>query len=144
MNISSSGLRLLMARESVRLKAYKDQRGIWTIGVGHTSMAGPPEVQNGLVLTYDQVQNVFMADVQKFVAGVNAALRHPATQCQFDAMVSLCYNIGINGFQGSTVIHMFNAGAIASAANAFLMWEHPASLAARRQSERRQFLGEGS
>lgn len=142
MNISTTGLRLLMVREGVRLKAYQDQEGIWTIGVGHTSMAGPPHVYNGLVLTYEQVQNLFMNDVQKYVTGVNSALRRTANQCQFDAMTSLCYNIGVGGFTGSTVVHKFNLGDINGAANAFLMWEHPASLATRRQSERRQFLGE--
>lgn len=141
MEMSVNGLKALMQREGVRLKAYQDQRGIWTIGVGHTSMAGPPSVFRGTTLTEAEVEEVFARDVKKYAAGVLAAIKKSASQSQFDAMVSLCYNIGIGGFTGSTVAHKFNLGDIKGAADAFLMWEKPASLTSRRIAERKQFLG---
>lgn len=141
MQMSANGLKALMQREGVRLKAYQDQRGIWTIGVGHTSMAGPPTVLKGLALTEAEVEAIFARDVQKYATGVNEAIKKTPTQNQFDAMVSLCYNIGVGGFTGSTVVHRFNLGDYKGAADAFLMWEKPASLASRRVAERKQFLG---
>ncbi|HEX3672669.1 MAG TPA: glycoside hydrolase family protein [Rhizomicrobium sp.] len=42
---------------------------------------------------------------------------------QAAAMLSLAYNIGTGAFQGSTVLRKFNAGDIAAAADAFLMWD---------------------
>lgn len=142
MQMSANGLKALMQREAVRLKAYQDQRGIWTIGVGHTSMAGPPSVFRGLTLTEAEVEALFAHDILTYTNGVSAALKRPATQSQFDAMGSLTYNIGVHGFTGSTVVHKFNLGDIKGAADAFLMWEQPASLASRRIAERKQFLGE--
>lgn len=141
MQISDAGLKALMAREGVRLKAYQDVRGIWTIGVGHTSAAGHPSVFQGLTITQAEAESIFAADVRKYAAGVTEAIKWPATQCQYDAMVSLCYNIGVGGFTGSTVVHKFNLGNIQGAADAFRMWEKPSVLASRRESERKQFLG---
>ena len=142
MQMSANGLKALMQREGVRLKAYQDQRGIWTIGVGHTSMAGPPSVFRGLTLTEAEVEAIFAHDVAKYATGVAEAINKPATQSQFDAMTSLCYNIGVGGFTGSTVVHKFNLGEVQGAADAFLMWEKPSSLVSRRVAERKQFLGE--
>lgn len=130
-----------MGREGVRLKAYQDVRGIWTIGVGHTSAAGPPSVFQGLTIPQEEAEIIFARDVRQYEVGVTAVLKLPATQWQFDAMGSLCYNIGVGGFAGSTVVHKFNLGDIKGAANAFLMWERPAVLRARREAERLQFLG---
>lgn len=141
MEMSANGLKALMQREGVRLKAYQDQRGIWTIGVGHTSMAGPPSVFRGSTLTEQEAEDLFARDVQKYTTGVNDAIKKTPNQNQFDAMVSLCYNIGVGGFTGSSVVHRYNLGDYQGAADAFLMWEKPASLVSRRIAERKQFLG---
>ena len=64
-------------------------------------------------------------------------------------MLSLCYNIGIANFSGSTVLREFNLGALDAAADAFLLWDKDHSdgklvvvegLLNRRKEERAMFL----
>jgi hypothetical protein len=73
-----------------------------------------------------------------------------ATQDQFDAMVSLAYNIGTAGFSGSTVAHQHAMGDTQGAADAFRMWNKSQGavlpvLVKRREQERAVYLhGHGS
>lgn len=60
-------------------------------------------------------------------------------QHQFDALVSLCFNIGPGAFAGSTVAKRLKAGDIAGVAEAILMWNKPAAIISRRQGEYDQF-----
>ena len=140
MKMSANGRALLMQREGFRLRAYKDSVGVWTIGVGHTSMAGPPLVQPGMTITREQAENILTRDLHLFEGAVNDSVRVPLTQGQFDALVSLAFNIGTMGIRKSTVIRRLNAGNYRGAADAFLMWNKPAVLTGRRKSERAQFL----
>jgi lysozyme len=137
LKISAAGIAAISQREGVRTRAYQDVRGIWTIGVGHTG----PEVHAGLVWTMAQVDAALAKDLGWAEAAVNEDITHPLTQNQFDALVSLTYNIGAAGFAGSSVRRQLNLGNVQVAADDFLMWEKPAVLRARREGERRQFLG---
>jgi len=140
MKLSDTGIKLLVQREGSRRRAYPDVRGIPTIGVGHTG----PEVHLGLEWTQEQVDNAFRNDVQWAEDTVNETIHRPMTQNQFDAMVSLTYNIGKHGFENSTVARRFNAGDTHGAAEAFKLWNKPAVLASRRASEIQQFLKRGN
>lgn len=140
MKTSPAGRAAIEQREGFELRAYRDQRGIPTIGVGHTSMAGPPHVYIGLMLTKAEVDQVLSRDLVQFEDAVNRDVHPAMTQNEFDALVSLAFNIGVHGFTGSAVVHFLNAGDRAAAAKAFLNWEHPSSLRARREGEMRQFL----
>lgn len=91
-------------------------------------------------VTQSKADEILTQDLDQWESYVNEALTVEPNQNEFDAMVSLCHNIGPRGFQGSTVVHMFNSGKLLEAAKAFLMWEHPPSLKLRRQSEMNQFL----
>jgi lysozyme len=136
MNISQAGIDRLELREGKRLQSYKDTRGFWTVGIGHL---GPP-AGPGVTLTDDQVMALFAADLKPFELAVNEAIKVPITQNQFDACVSLAFNIGARGFTGSTVVHKINTGDIEGAAAAFLMWRFPPELLGRRIDELHQFL----
>jgi len=140
MKTSKAGLKTLEAREGVRLKAYKDSVGIWTIGVGHTSMAGPPVVTPKLTITSAECDEIFARDIAKYEATVNSAVKVQISQTEFDALVSLCFNIGQGGFARSTVVKRLNTGDRAGAAKAFLMWNKPKEIIGRRTGEMRQFL----
>jgi lysozyme len=137
---SAGGRLLIMQREGVRLHAYRDERGIITIGVGHTAFAGPPVPYMGMAITNVEADQILSNDLGKFEEAVNQAVKVPVSQHAFDAMVSLAFNIGTGGFIGSTVVHKINAGDMQGAADAFLMWDRPPDLIARRRSERAQFL----
>lgn len=140
MDISAAGVAALAGREGIRTLAYRDSVGVWTIGCGHTAAAGPPKPCEGMEITHQQVLDLFHADLKQYVAAVNNAVKVPCTQNQFDAMVSLCFNIGVNGFSHSSVVRDLNAGQSRAAAQAFLMWDHPPELIGRRRAERTQFL----
>ncbi len=138
--ISAAGRAALLAREGCRLEAYLDSVGVPTIGVGHTGRAGPPAVALGMRITQAQADAILARDLAPFEAAVDRAVPAGATVNQFDACVSLAFNIGVGGFTGSTVVHKFGAGDPAGAADAFLMWMHPPELRQRRNGERAQFL----
>ena len=141
MKMTDHGRKLLMEREGCRLKAYKDSVGVWTIGVGHTSAAGPPKVRSGDQITQAQADLIFADDVAEFEDGVTMLLAGaPIEPHQFDAYVSLAFNIGLGAFAASTTLRKFLDGAHDHAAEAILLWNKPAEIKARRRGEHQQFL----
>ncbi len=138
--MSPAGRAALMRREGCRLTAYLDSVGVPTIGIGHTGRASSPTVAMGMTITQAEADAIFAADLAPFEAAVAKAVSAPMTQNQFDACVSLAFNIGAAGFTGSTVVHRLNAGDVGGAADAFLMWMRPVELRLRRDDERAQFL----
>jgi lysozyme len=139
--MTEQGRKLLMDREGCRLKAYKDSVGVWTIGVGHTSAAGPQKVRSGDQITQAQAEIIFADDVAEFEDGVTTLLAGaPIEPHQFDAYVSLAFNIGLGAFAVSTTLRKFLDGAHAHAAEAILLWNKPAEVKARRRGEHQQFL----
>lgn len=140
MRMSKAGRKTLTIREGVRLKAYRDSVGVWTIGVGHTSAAGPPKVVPGLTITAEECDEIFSRDLVQYEKAVESAIKVPITQTEFDALVSFCFNIGTGGFKRSTVAKRLNAGDRAGAAKAFLMWNKPKEIIGRRTGEMLQFI----
>jgi lysozyme len=145
MKIGKAGLDLIREFEGLELKAYKDAVGIWTVGFGHTAAAGPPKPVAGLVITEQEAVDILTRDLGKYEAGVSRALKRTPSQNQFDAMVSLCYNIGEGAFAGSSVVRYFNAGDFEMAAGRFLLWNKAKGkvlkgLTRRREAERKLFL----
>ena len=140
MILSDIGRAALKSREGERLTAYKDSVGVWTISVGVTTASGLITVTPGLKITAAQSDALFSKAVEKYAATVRNSIKKPCTQEQFDAMVSFCYNIGQGGFSNSSAVRLFNAGDVAKAADALLMWKKPAEILPRRRAERLQFL----
>ena len=136
MNISPAGIAAIKQREGFKLRAYQDTRRIWTIGVGHTG----PDVKRGVIWSEPQVDAILALDLQKFENAVNMTVKKVLTQNQFDACVSLAFNIGVQGFIGSSVVKQINAGDMQAAADDFMMWDKPPELLTRREGERAQFL----
>lgn len=120
---SPAGVKLMHQFEGCRLSAYADPGSDdghpWTIGWGSTG----PGIAKGVVWTQQQADDRFVADLAKFAAKVRDVLGGTATtQAQFDAMVSLAYNIGMKALGGSTVLRKHRAGDYAGAQAAFSMW----------------------
>ena len=141
MQLGAAGTTLIQSFESCRLTAYLDQGGIPTIGWGHT--AG---VQMGDTCTQEQADTWFVADTGAACRVVNVNVDVAITQGQFDALVSLCFDIGGGRFHGSTLLRILNAGDTVGAADQFLVWDHDngqqdPGLLRRRQAERALFLG---
>jgi GH24 family phage-related lysozyme (muramidase) len=145
MKTSKAGLAIIKKWEGCRLKAYQDSVGVWTIGYGLTSAAGIVPVVKGMTITQAQAEEYLEIALGSYEAGVIKAIKRPMTQPQFDAMVSLCYNIGPGAFGKSSLVRRFNEGNIAGAADAFLMWTKAGGkvlkgLENRRKDERALFL----
>lgn len=131
--------------EGLRLVAYLDSVGVWTIGYGDTG----PDVVQGLVITKEQAENRLSKRLVEFEGYVNRAVKVKLTQNQFDALVSLVYNIGPTNFNDSTLLRKLNAGDYAGAADQFLVWNKGrvdgklvviSGLVNRRNAERQLFL----
>lgn len=116
--ISTVGVGAIKTFEGNVLHTYRDSVGKLTIGVGHTG----PEVVEGLVWTQEQVDAQFAVDIAKFETSVRNAVKVPVTQGQFDAMVSLAFNIGASAFAESTLVRKLNAGDRAGASREFDAW----------------------
>ncbi|KGP03684.1 glycoside hydrolase family 24 [Alcaligenes faecalis] len=142
--MSPDGLAILQYFESCRLEAYWDANGkVWTIGWGDTG----PDVVKGLRITQSEADERLRRRLaREFVPGVLNVLTRPVSQAQLDAMVDLAYNIGVSAFQGATLVHMFNAGDLAGAAEQFPRWNKSdgkvlLGLRRRRAADRARFLG---
>lgn len=144
MNIHSPQCVTLVASfEGCVLHAYLDQRNIPTIGYGHTG-----NVIMGDVCNEAKAQAWLSEDLEVADGAVNRAIRVPLTQNQFDALVSLCFNIGSGNFATSTLVRVLNSGSIQAAADQFLVWDHTngqvnQGLTRRRIAERKMFLTPG-
>jgi lysozyme len=135
-----AGLALTESEEGLRLTAYQDVRGVWTVGWGHTG----PDVHEGLTITQGQAEALLRADIAHAVATVNRFVKVPLTQTEFDALVDFTYNAGCGAFEGSTMLKDLNAGDYAAAADQFEVWdkaggETVADLLRRREAEERLF-----
>ena len=140
MAIAESTLDYITKEEGYRNKAYKDSKGLWTIGVGHLIKADEPHLLN-ITLTDEQVKDLLKSDLKWCSEAVESSVKVPLTQAQFDALYSLCFNIGETAFRKSTVVRKLNENDIKGAADAILMWNKPAVLEKRRRRERELFLG---
>lgn len=148
MKTSQDGIDLIKKFEGLRLTAYPDPGTggePWTIGYGTTSSAGVGKITKGMKITQVQAESMLVRSLAAYEAGVLKALSASPAQHQFDAMVSLAYNIGLTNFSRSSVVKYLNAGLVEKAAGAFLLWNKAAGkvmpgLTRRRAAERDLFL----
>ena len=121
--VSDKGLQLIKNQEGFHNgTSYQDEAGIWTIGYGHTGQFKGHAIGPGMTITREEAETLIRQDVAKYEKTVNKSVKVPISQNQFDALVSLCYNIGPGAFAQSTVVRKLNAGDYKGAQEAFMMW----------------------
>lgn len=108
MNTSANGVDFIAAHEGLRLSAYQDQAGLWTIGYGHLIKSGEDWLF-GAPITQAQAKELLAEDLKMAENAVNSNISIDLNQNQFDALVSLVFNIGAGAFGGSTVKARINA-----------------------------------
>ena len=140
MAIAKSTLSFITKEEGLRNKAYKDSKGLWTIGVGHLIKPDEKHLLTA-TLTDEQVEELLQSDLRWCQDAVDNEVKVPLTQNQYDALYSLCFNIGETNFRKSTVLRKINENDLKGAADAILMWNKPEVLVNRRKRERALFLG---
>ena len=145
MVVSLFGVDIICGFEGKRLAAYDDGVGVWTIGFGTTVYPNGIKVKKGDTCTEAQAKAYMAHDLKKFEATVNKAVTVQLNQNQFDALVSLAYNIGTNAFSKSTLVKKLNANDIRGAADQFDVWVNAGGkrmqgLVNRRAKEKALFL----
>lgn len=122
MKTSANGLKFLEQNEGVVLRVYPDESKIPTCGVGHVVLPSDG-LKLGDSITQTQCDAFLAHDVGKVEAAINDAVAVSLSQNQFDALVSLSFNIGVGGFLSSTVLRDLNAGNISDEKRAFELWD---------------------
>ena len=137
---SESMIAVIKKFEGLRLKAYKCPAGVFTIGYGHTeNVCADSEISE---LMADQI---LRKDLQKFEQAINN-LDLPLLQCEFDALVSFIFNVGIGNFNKSTLKKLLSQKKFFYAAKEFDKWVFAGGkklpgLQNRRNIERKIFEG---
>lgn len=92
MKVSKTGIELIKQFEGCKLKAYKDSKGVLTIGYGHTK-----NVKSGQTITQEEANALLLEDVEKFDAHVSyydSTYNYKFNQNEHDALTSFAFNIG--------------------------------------------------
>lgn len=142
MKLNEEGYQKLHEREGLRLKPYLDTKKIPTIAMGNTYYTdGRKVTMQDSALTLQQAQWLAKITADKFASQVDSLVKSDINQNQFNALVSLAYNIGINGFKKSTVLRLVNSNPNnAKIQDAFMMWTKDKELIGRRTSEVKQYF----
>lgn len=141
LTISKRGITFIKRWEDCRLAAYKDGGGVWTIGFGHTGHVLP-----GLVINYQQAEDLLRSDLNVAERVIRHAVEVPLSQNEYDALSSFIFNIGSTQFFGSTLRARLNNCEYDQAADQFPRWCYDngklvKGLQNRRRDERLLFTG---
>lgn len=145
MSTSQNGINLISSFEGCELKAYLCPAKVWTIGFGTTVYPNGVKVKKGDSCTLDQAKQFKAHDLKRFEKTVDDLVQVPLTQNQFDALVSLTYNIGPGAFEKSTLLKKLNTGDYQGTADQFTVWNKGGGkvlqgLVNRRAKEKEVFL----
>ncbi|EAB1772009.1 lysozyme [Salmonella enterica subsp. enterica] len=140
MKASDNGRAFIRAREGVKLAAYQDGGGVWTIGYGHTR-----GVKQGQVINHEQADEFLDSDLRQVESCISKRVTVALNQNQFDALVSFVFNVGRQAFSDSTLLKKLNEGNYRAAADQFTRWVYDndqfvQGLYNRRVAERDLFL----
>jgi len=139
MKLGPKGKALIQSYEQCRLQAYMPTPDdVPTLGFGHTR-----GVAMGDTCTQEQADAWFLEDIAWVEDCVNRAVTSQLTQDEFDALASLCFNIGCRAFSGSTLVKRLN-NADYEVGNEFAKWNKQngkelAGLTRRRAAEAKLF-----
>jgi len=123
MHMSQGGLdNLLKKFEGCKLKAYRCPAGVCTIGYGHTSAAGAPQVVDGMTITQAQAEDILKRDIVKYETAVIDLVKVKLTQNQFDVLVDFAYNAGVGNLKSSTMLKKVNAGDLDAVPAELMKW----------------------
>lgn len=144
--LSAAALVGIAVNEGYRSEAYyatphEKAKGISTIGFGTTEGVRP-----GDKITPERALVRKLADVQKFEGALKRCVTVPLHQHEYDAFLSLAYNIGPGAFCDSTLVRLLNAGDYRAACDQILRWDKQAGqvlrgLTIRRKQEHAKCIG---
>lgn len=147
MKVSIKGMLEIVELEGICLGPYLDSEKVYTYGVGHTAAAGSPDPAKmaredtrkwnaeKVEIELVKILRLFMEDLAKYEARVNAAIKVPLKQHQFDALVSFDLNTG--GIHKAKLTTAINNGNFSG--DGFMGWTKPKAILMRRKREQALF-----
>lgn len=144
MRTSQRGVDLIKRFESLKLEAYQDGGGVWTIGYGHTG----PDVTPGRKIDEPLAEAMLREDLMSAEKGVKALVQVPLTQSMFDALVSFAFNVGVGALKESKLLVELNRTAYLNVPEQLTRWKWDngkpvRGLLIRRLTEGLLFLQDG-
>lgn len=115
--ISNRGWDMIKQFEGLRLHAYPDQHGVWTIGYGHTR-----GVHKGMVITQEQADAFLIDDLAEAEDCVVDHVKVELNDNQYAALVSFTFNEGCGKFRGSTLLMLLNEGKYTTVPDQLKRW----------------------
>lgn len=148
MRISDKGISIIKQFEGLRLTAYQDSVGVWTIGYGWTHPVDGKPIRPGMTIKEETAERLLRTGLVGYESDVSKLVKVKLTQGQFDALVSFAYNLGARALSTSTLLQKLNAGDYAGSADEFPRWNKAGGkvlpgLTRRREAERALFLSDG-
>jgi lysozyme len=146
--LTADGLARLEHREGTRATMYRDSAGLPTIGVGH--LLTKDELSSGKLsalgvdwhqgLLPEHITALLAHDASAAERAVTDGVRVPLQPAQFDALVSFCFNVGVNAFLNSSLLRVLNTGDYVSVPGQLRRWVYSAGqrdpvLVRRREDE---------
>lgn len=133
--VNDAGLTLIEEFEGFSATPYRDIAGVWTIGFGHAIKPG----EKFTSLTRETAAHLLYLDAQVAWTGLNKAVtQFQLSQNAVNALVSFIYNVGVEGFTGSPIPALLNAGNLREAAQHMLLWVHAGKVVSEDLVRRRQ------
>ena len=142
MKLDEKGYKALHDREGLRLKPYLDTRGIPTIAMGNTFYENGKKVtMQDKPITKIEAERLGKVIADRFASEVTTLIKSNVNQNQFNALVSIAYNIGINGFKSSSFLKLVNKNPNdPKIKEAIMLWTKNNELIGRRKSEANQYF----
>lgn len=142
MQISTAGLIFLASLEGVAITKYLDSVGVYTIGIGATRHEIPDlsKWPWDKAITLQEAFSLLQQSIVKYEAVINKALEVEVQQQEFDALVSICYNIGPRAGTSTFMKRINSNQSKQSIKQGILMWNKPPEIIGRRRKEAELFV----
>lgn len=134
-SINDEGLALIKEFEGLKLTAYCDIGGVWTIGYGCTHC-----ISHGMSISVEEAERRLKIDLIRFENGISECVKVPLNDNQFSALVCFSYNVGLQAFKDSHIFRALNMNELSMINDDLLKWDHVngteiEGLKRRRQAE---------
>lgn len=131
--LSASALVGIASWEGYVEKAYQDIVGVWTIGFGTTAGVKPNQSTTPVAALQRKID-----DIQKFEGALKECVTVPLHQHEYDAYISLAYNIGPTAFCNSSLVRKLNAGDYEGSCKEILRWNRAGGQVVKGLDNRRK------
>lgn len=131
--VCDEGVELVKEFEGLRLTPYRCPGRVWTIGYGHTRTVHPD-----MKITKAEAEQLLREDMAVAARGVMRLVTVPLDDCQFAALVSFVFNVGLGNFEKSSMLTLLNKGWYEQVPAQLLRWNKAGGVAMGGLTRRRR------